>query len=117
MIYIGITGMLENEKMSDMTVEVKLYGKLRDKVNSKSVESSEGRPSSLDFELGNAKTVGDILSSLGIGEEEISHIFVNGDYSGINKEIMDGDSVAIFPRDMGLLYKWYFSKSGSKNSK
>jgi len=100
--------------MRDMTVEVRLYGKLRNKVDSETADSSEGGPSSFDFELGDAKKVGDILRSLDTEEKEISHIFVNGDYSGTAKEIKEGGSVAIFPRDMGLLYQWYFSKSESR---
>jgi hypothetical protein len=35
---------------------------------------------------------------------------VNNDYSGPKRTISDGDAVSIFPRDMALLYKWYFSK-------
>ncbi len=47
-----------------------------------------------------------------IEENEISHIFINGKYSGIRKKINFGDKViiAIFPKNMGVLYKWYFNK-------
>ncbi|MHA1679050.1 MAG: hypothetical protein ACTSW3_09780 [Promethearchaeota archaeon] len=49
-----------------------------------------------------------MLSKLSIEESEVSHIFVNGIYSGKNKKVRDGDRVGLFPKRMALLYKWYF---------
>jgi len=46
----------------------------------------------------------DILKQLGIDENEISHIFVNGIYSGAGKIIKEGDRIGIFPKRMGLIF-------------
>ena len=37
-------------------------------------------------------------------------IFVNGEYSGIERVLDAGDRLALFPDDMQLLYKWYFAR-------
>ena len=45
-----------------------------------------------------------------IVENEVSHIFVNGRFAGFRKKVNNGDTVALFPKNMGLLYKWYFTR-------
>jgi len=56
-------------------------------------------------------TIAKIARRIGIPFEEIgNNIFLNGDYSALERRVADGDRLAIFPDDMQLLYKWYFSK-------
>ena len=50
----------------------------------------------------------DIIDKLSIEESEVSHIFVNHKYSGLRKMVKVGDTVAFFPKNMSLLYKWYY---------
>ncbi|MHA1914626.1 MAG: hypothetical protein ACW986_11110 [Promethearchaeota archaeon] len=90
-----------------MHINLKVFGDLRKKVNP---QVSGTIPLKLNINDVNIAKVIDILNKLGIEEEEVSHIFVNGSYSGTRKSINNGDVVALFPRNMGLLYKWYFSK-------
>ena len=54
--------------------------------------------------------VSDILKKLNIEETEVSHNFVNGKYSGFRKKVLNNDIVSLFPKNMGLLYKWYFHR-------
>lgn len=89
-------------------ITVKLYGDLRKRSN-KPINSS-GSPNTLDIDPSGITDVNDLLDELQIPEDEVSHIFVNGRYSSVNKRIKNGDRVAFFPRNMGLLYKWYFTK-------
>ncbi|MFX1276607.1 MAG: MoaD/ThiS family protein [Promethearchaeota archaeon] len=91
-----------------MTILLKLFGELREKVKSQTATS--GAPITLTIENKGIKTVSDILKKFGIEESETSHIFVGGIYSGFSKIVNDGDRVAIFPKRMSLLYKWYFNK-------
>ncbi|MBD3193230.1 MAG: MoaD/ThiS family protein [Candidatus Heimdallarchaeota archaeon] len=89
-------------------ITVKLYGDLRKRFN-KPI-NSPGSPNTLEIEPSGITDVNDLLQELQIAGEEVSHIFVNGRYSSVNKKVMNGDRVALFPRNMGLLYKWYFTK-------
>ena len=88
-----------------MTITVKLYGNLREKI-----ESAGDTPGTVEVENQGIETVADVLCTLDIKESETSHLFVNGKYSGFRKKVKNGDRVAIFPRNMGLLYKWYFRR-------
>lgn len=97
-----------------MPIDVRLYGKLKLKVSS--VKNPTGFPAILKVDAKEISEVSDIFQALDIGKNEASHIFVNGEYSGSGKEVKDEDRVAIFPSDMGLIYKWYFPKSESKKS-
>ena len=90
-----------------MTVNVKLFGTLRNRATGTDVTGTIGI---LKVDGGRVKSISDILELLDLREDEVSHLFVNNDYSGPKRTISDGDTVAIFPRDMALLYKWYFSK-------
>lgn len=90
-----------------MAVKVKLFGNLKDKVDSTDPTGSIGV---VEMEEGRVRSISDILAVLGLGEDEVSHLFVNNDYSSPQRPVSDGDVVSIFPRNMALLYKWYFSK-------
>ncbi|KYK33262.1 MAG: MoaD/ThiS family protein [Theionarchaea archaeon] len=85
-----------------MAILVKLYGTLKEKT-----ERSEG---TVEIEHQGIETVSDVLCRLNIKEGETSHLFVNGRYSGFRKRVKNGDRVAVFPKNMGLLYKWYFRR-------
>jgi molybdopterin converting factor small subunit len=91
-----------------MTILVKFFGDLRKKVNPDKI--SGGLPLIIQLESNDIETISDILKKYSIQPEETHHLFVNGGYSGFNKKIRDGDRVAIFPKNMALLYKWYFTR-------
>ncbi|MFW6375981.1 MAG: MoaD/ThiS family protein [Thermoplasmatota archaeon] len=89
-------------------MKVKLYGDLREYADRLDEQSTS--IGLLDIDLKNLNTVSDLLKYLGIDSTEVSHIFVNREYSALERRVSDDDRVALFPKDMGLLYKWYFSK-------
>lgn len=91
-----------------MPIQVKLFGELREKV--KNQAATGGAPITMIIEIEEIQTVSDVLKKLVIDESETSHIFVDGIYSGFGKKVNDENRVAIFPKRMGLLYKWYFNK-------
>lgn len=90
-----------------MRMQVKLFGDLRKTVEP---EISGGAPVILQLDTPKIKQVSDIIALLHLTEEAVSHIFVNSQYAGLKKSISDGDIVALFPKNMGLLYKWYFTR-------
>jgi molybdopterin converting factor small subunit len=44
------------------------------------------------------------LDKFGILEAEVSHVFVNGRYSGFGKEVSEGDRIGIFPKNMAIIF-------------
>ena len=94
-----------------MSVTVKLFGDLRKKG---AHEVTGGVPKLSTITSKGLTTVSDLLTHLNIKHSETSHIFINGVYSGFSKTIKDGDCISIFPRNMALLYKWYFQKEEEK---
>ena len=90
-----------------MPIEVKLFGDLRKKIEPKILSTT-----SLRFEIDDSEVdrIIDLLKKINIEENEVSHIFVNGRYAGLRKKIQNRDTVALFPKNMGLLYKWYFKR-------
>ncbi len=91
-----------------MAISVKLYGVLREVAPE--LDSTSGTIGLVDIAPAVVNTTADVLKKLEIKKEEVSHVFVNGKYSSLNKEVKDGAKVAFFPRDMGLLYHWYFQE-------
>jgi molybdopterin converting factor small subunit len=85
-----------------MSISVKLYGDLREKLPHK--KYCAGIPNTLKIETDKVKTVLDILKELDIDDDEISHIFVNGIYSGVGKLVKRGDRIGVFPKRMGLMF-------------
>ena len=85
-----------------MPILVKLYGKLRENV--KDVDLERGLPVTLNIESSNVHYIYDIVEKFAISEDELSHIFVNGKYYGIGKEVRDGDRVGLFPKNMALMF-------------
>ncbi|MFX0000759.1 MAG: MoaD/ThiS family protein [Candidatus Hodarchaeota archaeon] len=94
-----------------MIIQLKLFGDLRRKVKPEISGTAPLRFNITDSEI---KLITDILEKLNIEEKDVSHIFVNGSFSGLMKEVKNGDTVALFPRNMGLLYKWYFKREGDE---
>ena len=90
-----------------MPIKVKLFGDLR-----KKIEPNISGTTSLRFEIDDSEVdrIIDLLKKINIEENEVSHIFVNGRYAGLRKKIQNRDTVALFPKNMGLLYKWYFKR-------
>ena len=92
-----------------MTILVKIFGELREKIKNQTIKDNS--PLNIQLEAEKVNTISDILNLFSIKEEETSHIFVNGVYSGFDKSVKDGDRVGLFPRRMCLLYKWYFTRT------
>ena len=90
-----------------MSIRVKLFGDLR-----KKVETDIKGSMSLKFNIdaNDFERISDILKKYDIKEDEVYHIFVNGRYSGFTKKVKEGDIVALFPKNMSVLYKWYFPR-------
>ena len=86
-----------------MSISVKFYGDLREKLPHKKYDG--GIPITLKIEINELKTILDILKEFDIEDIEISHIFVNGIYSGAGKTVREGDRVGILPMRMGLMFK------------
>jgi len=91
-----------------MTIKVVLYGDLKEKADK--IDTKTHTIGTSQLEADKINTISDVLTRLNIDEDEVSHIFLNRDYSALEREVHDGDRLALFPRDMALLYKWYFSK-------
>jgi len=94
-------------------IEVHLYGKLR-----RFAPDQEASGDSVVLvSVKNNDTISDILFRLGVPLKEVgSNIFLNWQYSGLNRRVQRGDRLAIFPDDMQLLYKWYFRKIDAEES-
>ena len=90
-----------------MPITLKLFGDLRKKGDPK---VSGTLPLRLKIDDPEITWVADILRKFMIEENEVSHIFVNGRFAGFRKKVNNGDTVALFPKNMGLLYKWYFTR-------
>ena len=91
-----------------MPITVKLFGDLRKKISTEQIAG--GTPSLITINHEGLKTISDLLDHINIKKSETSHIFTNGVYSGFSKKIDNGDRIGIFPKNMALLYKWYFKK-------
>lgn len=85
-----------------MPLSVKLYGDLGEKYPQK--KKGVGIPNTLIIEISRLITVLDILKQLNIDENDISHVFVNGIYSGAGKIVEDGDRIGIFPKRMAIMF-------------
>jgi len=79
--------------------------------NVKDVDLEKGLPFTLKIEESNVHIVNDIVDKFAIREDELSHIFVNGKYCGIGKEVREGDRVGLFPKNMALMFAEIRDKS------
>ncbi|MBD3256436.1 MAG: hypothetical protein GF383_15165 [Candidatus Lokiarchaeota archaeon] len=96
------------ELITSMSIKLKLFGDLKKK-STKQTENI-GVPTILKISSDGIEYISDILDKFKIKESEVSHIFVNNRYSGLRKKVASGDTAALFPKNMSLLYKWYFTK-------
>jgi len=88
-------------------IELHLYGKLRRFTDNQDPSCD----SIVSVPVKEGDTIEKIVRRIGIPVEEIgNNIFLNGEYSALERKVKDGDRLGIFPDDMQLLYKWYFSK-------
>jgi len=88
-------------------VEIHLYGKLRRFAPDRDPASD----SILRLPAAPGDTIGALLDRIGIPREELgANVFLNGEYSGLSRPVRPGDRLGVFPDDMQLLYKWYFTK-------
>ncbi len=88
------------------SVEVHVYGALTLRFGAESVS----RPVSRKVELSGGETIGDVLDAIGVRPEEVSHLFLNHQYSASSRRVRPGDRLAVFGKDMALLYRQYFPK-------
>jgi hypothetical protein len=90
-----------------MELEIHLYGRLRRFTDN----LDPRRQSILRVDVAPTETIRMILERIGVPVEEIgSNIFLNGEYSGIDRAVEKGGRLGVFPDDMNLLYKWHFTK-------
>jgi len=69
-----------------LNVEVKLFATFRkDRFKKKNIEFNENT------------TVEDVLDFLGIKKEDVALIILNGMHSKVDKELKEGDVLALFP--------------------
>ena len=90
-----------------MPIRIKLFGDLRKKVKP---DIKGSVPLKFNIDDNGIERISDIFKKFSIEANEVIHIFVNGSYSGLTKKVKNGDIVAIFPRNMAVLYKWYFNR-------
>ena len=91
-------------------IEVHLYGKLRRFTDNQ----DPTRDSIIYTPVEEGNTIENVVRHIGIPLEALgSNIFLNGEYSALERTVKDGDRLGLFPNDMQLLYKWYFSKIGA----
>ena len=89
-------------------IEVHLYGKLRRFTDNQ----DPSQDSITNIPVNNGDSIESIVRRIGIPFEELgSNIFLNGEYSALERKVSNGDRLGIFPDDMKLLYKWYFNKA------
>ena len=87
-------------------IEVHLYGKLRRFAE----DPSPNGDSIILVPAREGENIGEIVDRVGIPREELGrNIFLNGNLSALNRAVHDGDRLALFPPDMTLLYRQYFS--------
>jgi molybdopterin converting factor small subunit len=72
--------------MGNIHITIKLFAMLR-----------EGRFDAKTGEFSAGTTVCEIIQQLGIPEKEVTLIFINGRHGQPNTQLMDGDTVALFP--------------------
>lgn len=94
--------LLEIQVLVIMSITVKIYGDLRNKIEKEGMEN--GLPITLNLEEDKIKSINDVISSLKIKQSDVSHIFVNGSYSGEGTRLKDGDRVGIFPSNMAAMF-------------
>jgi len=81
-------------------IEVHLYGKLR----RFSDNQDPSRESIVYVPTKQGDTIRDIILRIGIPLEDVgSNIFLNGEYSPLERKVEDNDRLGIFPDDMQMI--------------
>ncbi|MBD3171672.1 hypothetical protein GF326_04310 [Candidatus Bathyarchaeota archaeon] len=66
---------------------------------------------SQEVQVDEVSTIKDVLEGLGVPVDDVgTNIFLNGEYSSIDRSIEEDIGLGVFPDDMNLLYKWHFRK-------
>jgi molybdopterin converting factor small subunit len=73
------------------TVRVRLFATLRE------FQPDLGLGEAFSVELRNGATVGDLIQQLGLPDEEVKIVFVNGIFRDRAHPLADGDELGIFP--------------------
>ncbi len=69
------------------------------------------RESIVFLEARDGDSIRNIVERIGIPLNELGrNVFLNGEYSGLDRPVNDRDRLGIFPDDMQLLYRQYFKK-------
>lgn len=89
-----------------MRIEVHLFGKLKELFK----EEKSGDSYCIVINAKHQDTIQDIIKKIGISSREISHAFLNHQYSSLDRRVKNGDRLALFGRDMALIYRQYFPK-------
>ena len=88
-------------------IEIHFYGELRKYAEQK----SPLKESVVFLDISGDESIKMILKRLGISDKELSStLFLNGEYSGLNRRVKDGDRIGLFPPNMILAYRQYFNK-------
>ncbi|KKM08793.1 hypothetical protein SY88_22050 [Clostridiales bacterium PH28_bin88] len=93
---------------SNDTIRVYLYGEFR----KLAPDTSPFGESFIDVPCREGEKIETIISRLGIKRDEVSHIFLNGEYSSAQRHGQAGDRLGLFPKNMSLLYRQYFPVKG-----
>ena len=65
----------------------------------------------VEIQIEEGTSIRDILLQIGASIDEVgSNIFLNGEYSGLDRPVETDSRLGVFPDDMNLLYKWHFEK-------
>jgi hypothetical protein len=90
-------------------IELHLYGKLRRFAANKNPAEN----SVVTVSVKDGDTIRDVLVRLGIPLQEVgNNIFLNWQYSALERRVPDNGRLAVFPDNMQLIYRWYFAKAG-----
>jgi hypothetical protein len=96
----------------DDTVEVELFGALAARLGA----TTAFRPMRRDVPVGADDRIEHVLAALGVRADEVSHLFLNGQYSALTRPVRPGDRLGIFGRDMKLLYRQYFTREAGREA-
>lgn len=69
------------------------------------------KESMVEIRVREGTSIREILEKSGISIDEVgTNIFLNGEYSSIDRPVEVDGRLGVFPDDMNLLYKWHFEK-------
>ncbi|MGE5397927.1 MAG: MoaD/ThiS family protein [Chitinophagales bacterium] len=77
---------MREDVKGEMKITVKLFATLR-----------VGRFKIKEMEYDESITVGQLVKLLGISENDLGIMFINGHHTGLDTELREGDTISIFP--------------------